>query len=143
MTFAYSLICWEIWRVMEKRSVMTSRKALSRNYTSDSKIEENIQLNNLDNNVHCLRNDNNQKRVKLIQFDMNNKFNEKNKNREDSKIVKQVIYMLVTVVVLFTICWAPLLFENVLTAYGILPKQRIGQLKHISISFHLMAYFNR
>lgn len=142
MTFAYSLICWEIWRVMERRSVMTSRKALSRNYNADNKIEESIQLTHVENKVQCIRNENNQKRVKLMPFD-SQKLNEKNKNREDSKIVKQVIYMLVTVVVLFTICWGPLLIENVLTAYGVLPKQRIEQLKHISIAFHLMAYFNR
>lgn len=27
MTLAYSLICWEVWRVMERRSIMTSRNA--------------------------------------------------------------------------------------------------------------------
>lgn len=68
---------------------------------------------------------------------------DKTRSKEDSKIVKQVIYMLVTVVVLFIICWSPVLIENVLTAYEILPDQRVGTLKHISVAFHLMAYFNR
>lgn len=27
MTVAYALICWEVWNVMERRSVMTSRQA--------------------------------------------------------------------------------------------------------------------
>lgn len=65
------------------------------------------------------------------------------KERDDTRMVKQVIYMLVAVVVLFIICWTPVLVENVLIAYGALPKQRHGVLKYMSIAFHLMAYFNR
>lgn len=168
MTFTYSLICWEIWRLMEKRSVMTSRKAyetqkllpklhvillyflrLSRNYTvQDSQAEENLQLTDIQKHTHKFKkNDPDSKRLKLVyesaQLNEMQRQKERNCTKDDSKIVKQVIYMLVIVVVLFTICWAPLLIENVLTAYGILPKQRIDKLKHISITFHLMAYFNR
>lgn len=64
-------------------------------------------------------------------------------NKDDTRVVKQVIYMLVAVVVLFAICWGPLLIDNVLTAYNILPKQRTHALKHMATTFHLMAYFNR
>lgn len=52
--------------------------------------------------------------------------------------------MLVAVVVLFAICWAPLLVDNVLTAYGLLPRtSKDITHKHFNTAFHLMAYFNR
>ena len=51
--------------------------------------------------------------------------------------------MLVAVVALFVLCWAPVLIDNVLTAYGVLPFLRTSGLKHMATAFHLMAYFNR
>nr|CAD7415341.1 unnamed protein product [Timema cristinae] len=51
--------------------------------------------------------------------------------------------MLVLVVVLFVICWGPMLIDNLLTAYDVLPKLRTEPpLKHMATAFHLMAYFN-
>lgn len=115
--------------------------SLARNYSADDSHAGEA--------LHSSKSENDQKRLKKIceneQLNVTeaHKPKERYKSKEDSKIVKQVIYMLVTVVVLFIICWAPLLIENVLTAYSVLPKQRIGKLKHISVAFHLMAYFNR
>ncbi|KAF2882316.1 hypothetical protein ILUMI_23881 [Ignelater luminosus] len=119
MTLAYSLICWEVWRVMERRSIMTSRNALSRNHTEDEKHMESFQLTDVTKVKHKTRT-----------------------NKDDTRMVKQVIYMLVAVVVLFAICWGPLLIDNVLTAYNILPMQRTEYLKYMATAFHLMAYFN-
>lgn len=51
--------------------------------------------------------------------------------------------MLVAVVVLFAICWGPILIDNVLTAYGYLPRIKGGTHKHLNTAFQLMAYFNR
>jgi hypothetical protein len=51
--------------------------------------------------------------------------------------------MLIAVVALFVLCWAPVLIDNVLTAYGALPYIRTANLKHMATAFHLMAYFNR
>lgn len=51
--------------------------------------------------------------------------------------------MLVAVVVLFAICWAPMLIDNVLTAYGVFPRIKHGAHKHFNTAFQLMAYFNR
>lgn len=56
---------------------------------------------------------------------------------------QQVVKMLVAVVVLFAICWAPMLVDNVLTAYGYLPRVKYGMHKHLNTAFQLMAYFNR
>lgn len=55
----------------------------------------------------------------------------------------QVIKMLVAVVVLFVICWAPLLVDNVLTAFNVLPKMKTGGLQKMNAAFTVMAYFNR
>lgn len=58
-------------------------------------------------------------------------------------MVKQVIYMLVAVVIFFAVCWTPLLIDNVLTAFGVVPHLRVGSLKYMSSAFHVLAYFNR
>lgn len=94
--------------------------SLSRNHTEDEKHMESFQLTDVTKVKHKTRT-----------------------NKDDTRMVKQVIYMLVAVVVLFAICWGPLLIDNVLTAYNILPKQRTGYLKYMATAFHLMAYFNR
>uniref|UniRef100_A0A1Y1LPF2 G-protein coupled receptors family 1 profile domain-containing protein n=1 Tax=Photinus pyralis TaxID=7054 RepID=A0A1Y1LPF2_PHOPY len=120
MSCTYTLICWEIWKVMEQRNVMTSRTALSRNRIDRDKYAETIELSN-------------STKAKSIT----------KSEKEDTRVVKQVVYMLVAVVVLFAICWGPLLIDNVLTAYNVLPKQRTGYLKYMGTTFHLMAYFNR
>ncbi|XP_018565624.1 pyroglutamylated RFamide peptide receptor-like [Anoplophora glabripennis] len=119
MTFSYSLICWEIWKVMERRSVMTSEYALTRNYAIvvNGKGVENFVVTE-------------KKKPKV------------RNGRDDTHMVKQVICMLVVVVALFAVCWAPLLIDNLLMAYDVLPYLRIGPLKHMSIAFSLMAYFN-
>lgn len=81
-----------------------------------------------------------------IQLNELNKQNwRKNENitKKENQITKQVIYMLVLVVGLFSLCWAPVLIDNVLTACQVLPKLRTGFLKYMKTVFHLMAYFNR
>lgn len=51
--------------------------------------------------------------------------------------------MLVAVVIVFILCWAPVLVDNVLTSYDILPHIREGTLKQLATYFQLLAYFNR
>lgn len=50
---------------------------------------------------------------------------------EDNATVKQVIKMLVAVVVLFVLCWAPLLLMNVLRAFELVDDLNHGWLKHV------------
>ena len=50
--------------------------------------------------------------------------------------------MLVAVIVLFTICWAPSLIDNVLVAFGVVGKLNYDYLKHLRQAFALMSYFN-
>ncbi|GLV43048.1 RYamide receptor [Carabus blaptoides fortunei] len=122
MIVAYVIICYEVWRVMERRSVMTSRHALNRNYVVGSchgSKCESIKLSDMTGT-----------RKRVQQY------------KNENVLVKQVIFMLVFVVVLFIICWGPLLIDNVLTAYEILPPIRTGAIKHMGTAFHLLAYFN-
>lgn len=51
--------------------------------------------------------------------------------------------MLVAVVIIFMLCWGPLLILNVLTAFEIVKPLQPGPVKYIKTIFHLMAYFNR
>ncbi|XP_011338045.1 QRFP-like peptide receptor isoform X2 [Ooceraea biroi] len=121
MAFCYTTICWEIWRVMKRRYHMTSRHAL---------------------------NPNNVESIPMTQkgMPMRQKGNERRPRRDDgddeSRTMKQVVKMLVAVVVLFAVCWGPMLVDNVLTAYGYLPRLKGGTHKHLNTAFQLMAYFN-
>lgn len=54
----------------------------------------------------------------------------------------QVIKMLVAVIVLYSICHAPCLIDNVLASFGIVDKLNYGILKHIRMAFFVMSYFN-
>lgn len=85
----------------------------------------------------------NEKRIRTYSLNDSKKYKSRNGYRDDTNVVKQVICMLVTVVVLFAVCWTPMLVDNVLTAYGILPYMKFGTLKYMSNAFSLMAYFNR
>ncbi|KAG8035718.1 hypothetical protein G9C98_001146 [Cotesia typhae] len=110
MGFCYTAICWEIWRVMKRRYHMTSRSALSPTVPS--------------NNGEC-----------ILMTDRGRESSRRSRTKRgstrtegESRTIKQVVKMLVAVVVLFAICWSPLLIDNVLTAcinpivYGFMSK---------------------
>ncbi|XP_046838755.1 pyroglutamylated RF-amide peptide receptor-like isoform X8 [Vespa crabro] len=122
MAFCYTAICWEIWRVMKRRYHMTSRHALNPNNVDAESIPMTQRQISMRNGRRSRR--------------------ENGQTEEESRTMKQVVKMLVAVVVLFAICWGPILIDNVLTAYHILPRQRKGIYKHMNTAFHLMAYFN-
>ena len=50
--------------------------------------------------------------------------------------------MLVAVVVLFAVSWGPILFNNVLVAFGVLEQLHLGWLKPMRQVFWLLAYLN-
>ncbi|XP_029677270.1 QRFP-like peptide receptor isoform X1 [Formica exsecta] len=118
MAFCYATICWEIWRVMKRRYHMTSRHALSPNSVDTESIPMTQRQSG------------------------NERKSRRDENDDESRTIKQVVKMLVAVVVLFAICWAPMLIDNVLTAYGYLPRLKNGTHKHLNTMFQLMAYFN-
>ncbi|XP_076292381.1 QRFP-like peptide receptor isoform X2 [Lasioglossum baleicum] len=121
MAFCYTAICWEIWRVMKRRYHMTSRHALSPN-NADAESIPMTQRQAMRNGRRSYRED--------------------GQTEEESRTMKQVVKMLVAVVVLFVICWGPILIDNILTASGYLPHKKGGIHKHLNTAFQLMAYFN-
>ncbi|XP_032664076.1 QRFP-like peptide receptor isoform X1 [Odontomachus brunneus] len=121
MAFCYTTICWEIWRVMKRRYHMTSRHALHPSNTDAESIPMTTKRQNVARNERRTRRDD---------------------TDEESRTMKQVVKMLVAVVLLFALCWGPILIDNVLTAYGYLPRIKSGAHKHLNTVFQLMAYFN-
>nr|CAH7740455.1 unnamed protein product [Callosobruchus chinensis] len=122
ITFSYVTICRKICKVMGKTLTITNEQSLSRNYRSLPVDDKSTTLNTTCGEWGSTRKSTNQ--------------------HHDTHVVQQVIFMLVIVVALFAICWTPLLVDNVLTAFGLLPHMRFGTLKYMSSAFHLLAYFN-
>ena len=50
--------------------------------------------------------------------------------------------MLVSIIVLFALCWGPSLIDNVLIAFHKVDRLNYGHLKYIRMAFALMSYFN-
>ncbi|XP_068227617.1 somatostatin receptor type 5-like isoform X2 [Palaemon carinicauda] len=65
------------------------------------------------------------------------------RSRDDDRDVRQIATMLFIVVVLFLVCWSPLLITNVLWSWGILPMYDPHSFnKHLFNAVHLLAYCN-
>ncbi|XP_024085853.1 trissin receptor-like [Cimex lectularius] len=123
MVITYTAICREICRVVRRRYHMTSAKG---NLTCES---------------FPLANTN---RSTKLKFKSKFKCDDAATVRQMShyKSERQVIKMLVAIVIVFIVCWAPLLIDNVLTSWEVLPRLRHGALKQMATYFHLLAYFN-
>lgn len=50
--------------------------------------------------------------------------------------------MLIVVVILFAICWTPILVNNVLVSFKVIDYLHMGKLKAMRMAFHLMSYAN-
>ena len=61
----------------------------------------------------------------------------------DRQLSLQIIPMLLMVVILFIVCWSPLLIFEVLQSFNVLPTQLFDEHKHIKTSASLLAYLNR
>ncbi|KDR10933.1 Cholecystokinin receptor [Zootermopsis nevadensis] len=134
MIVAYGSISWEIWHVMQRRYDMTSGQALNpsggRSGVESFPLRYSKRLQRgMSSNASSFRES--IKKANAI------------RSEEEHNTVKQVIKMLVAVVVLFVLCWAPLLILNVLYAYEILSKySNDGDNKNIQSAFTVMAYSN-
>lgn len=61
---------------------------------------------------------------------------------DDEATRRQIIRILMSIVGIFFICWAPLTINNLLLAFEIVPKLNIGIHWYLRIMFHLLAYVN-
>ena len=62
------------------------------------------------------------------------------------KYILQIINMLILIMLVFFICWAPILIFNLLAAFSLLGPDNMGTgdtTKHLKTVFSLMAYLNR
>ncbi|XP_023216276.1 trissin receptor-like [Centruroides sculpturatus] len=123
MGYAYIRICHQLWIVVKERASMTSGEMPG----TELQVRESHPKNQYSTQV-C-----------VVKPKPKSSFHKMN---SDSATVKQVIKMLVAVVLLFILCWSPILITNVLTAFGIVDELNIGHLKPLRTAFHLMSYFN-
>ncbi|XP_013413429.1 G-protein coupled receptor 54 [Lingula anatina] len=123
MVFAYCNIISEVWVVTGRRASMRSGEA---NGISLPCKKESIPMTDMKKN----------KRQK------NSAVGHRQPNAEDVSTRKQVIKILVAVIVLYIICWGPVLFNNLLTAVGVLRRLNYGYLKPMRQAFYIMSYFN-
>lgn len=56
--------------------------------------------------------------------------------------MSQVIKMLIVVILIFVLCWTPILVMNVLKAFSVLPSLNYGHIKAVRTVFHLLSYAN-
>ncbi|XP_021935552.1 pyroglutamylated RFamide peptide receptor-like isoform X3 [Zootermopsis nevadensis] len=160
MIVAYGSISWEIWHVMQRRYDMTSGQALNpsggrsgvesfplryskrlqRGMSSNaSSFRESIKKAN------AIRSEEEHNTVKQVTGapPLGSRLPGLQNHLHQQQKTHQVIKMLVAVVVLFVLCWAPLLILNVLYAYEILSKySNDGDNKNIQSAFTVMAYSN-
>ncbi|CAH1773989.1 unnamed protein product [Owenia fusiformis] len=131
MSFAYFGICHELWRVTSKRASI--RAPMTSNTNGGTKAPEvtpfmvRHQLSVVrrsDSGAPCLSNQGNQ-RVP-----------------DDIRQRRQVIKMLVTVIVIFALCWGPFLIDNVLVSFDKRFELNYFELKPMRLAFSLMAYCN-
>ncbi|PNF33344.1 hypothetical protein B7P43_G06325 [Cryptotermes secundus] len=134
MIVAYGSISWEIWHVMQRRYDMTSGQALNpvggRGGVESFPLRYSKRFQRgMGSNVGSFRES--IRKANAI------------RTEEENNTVKQVIKMLVAVVALFVLCWAPLLILNVLYAYGVVSKYSNDvEIKNVQSGFTVMAYSN-
>ncbi|XP_037556231.1 LOW QUALITY PROTEIN: QRFP-like peptide receptor [Dermacentor silvarum] len=116
MGYAYAKICAQLWMVVRERAHLTSGSACTE-MLEKAPGKQGFSING------------------------DKRFLGK-PSRADEDTVKQVIKMLILVVSLFVLCWAPILILNVLTAFGSVSALNYSYLKPLRTCFHLLSYLN-
>ncbi|XP_052256364.1 LOW QUALITY PROTEIN: pyroglutamylated RF-amide peptide receptor-like [Dreissena polymorpha] len=122
MSFAYIRVCQELWFMAKHRSTMRA--------DADTRRNQFYERNGSTNSTPLRMSSTEKTPVLRVKF------------TDDDSTKKQVIKMLVAVVVVFIICWAPILTNDLLVALEILPELNIPPYKYMRETFHLMSYIN-
>ncbi|KAH7971164.1 hypothetical protein HPB49_019708 [Dermacentor silvarum] len=117
MGYAYTKICAQLWMVVRERASLTTGTSVATEMTE-------------------------KKSKKKTTFAPNGDPSGLKPSRADEDTVRQVIKMLILVVCLFVLCWAPILILNVLTAFGGVATLNYSYLKPLRTCFHLLSYLN-
>ncbi|XP_046543503.1 QRFP-like peptide receptor [Haliotis rubra] len=122
MTFAYVSICLELWIMTTRRSAMRSGLVLATGTFRSPPSTESSPYHVTSEKTPVMK---------------KQKF-----STDDDATRKQVIKMLVAVILIFVVCWAPILISNVLTAFRVIHHLNYGYLKPMRQTFYLLAYAN-
>ncbi|XP_053394300.1 QRFP-like peptide receptor [Mercenaria mercenaria] len=118
LAFPFSIMTFAYVRICQELWFMSQHRSIMRN---DSRLSCISKISNSKNQqVTALK-------VKFV---------------DDDNTKKQVIKMLVAIIIIFVVCWAPITFNNLLVAFKILPGLHIGQFKYMREAFHIMSYAN-
>ncbi|XP_074601866.1 G-protein coupled receptor 54-like [Brevipalpus obovatus] len=136
MGYTYTCICKKLCIVVQKRAAMVCGKD---NYTE---IEMKNNYSQINGDSLLKAQDDYLKPKSLKQSPIQEMYS--NKADDDTMVVKQVIKMLVAVVILFILCWSPILIINLLTAFGALSQYNNAEsyLKPLRTVAHLLSYTN-
>lgn len=118
MGYAYAKICVQLWMVVRERASLTTGSSVATEMTEKKPKKKTTFAPNGDPAGGLKA------------------------SRADEDTVRQVIKMLILVVCLFVLCWAPILILNVLTAFGGVATLNYSYLKPLRTCFHLLSYLN-
>ncbi|XP_037287572.2 QRFP-like peptide receptor [Rhipicephalus microplus] len=118
MGYAYTKICAQLWMVVRERASLTTGSSVATEMTEKKPKKKTTFAPNGDPAGGLKA------------------------SRADEDTVRQVIKMLILVVCLFVLCWAPILILNVLTAFGGVATLNYSYLKPLRTCFHLLSYLN-
>ncbi|XP_065558801.1 QRFP-like peptide receptor isoform X2 [Artemia franciscana] len=129
MGMTYMKIGTEIWKMAGQRAQMTNNT----DYES-----RNAEIQSSPNSGDA----ENKQKHRTPRFHIKITYSSKGSSL-DTRNVKQLIKMLVTVVVIFIVCWTPYLIDEVLTAFDHLSLQRDVGISRVTYTFvQLLAYTN-
>nr|QVK45903.1 G protein-coupled receptor [Proales similis] len=146
MTFTYVRVCLTLWKLAETREKLTQSAPCSRQTvegTLDSRGRESLTLIRLVNvdqdtvsnssrlasSINCIS-----KIERRTEF--------RAKRLDDLSTRKQIIKMLICIIILFFIGWAPLIVNNLLTAFCVLSNLNTGILWYMRLVFYALSYIN-
>lgn len=136
MTYSYYCICKQLWSVMNKRP--STLFPLSSASIQASSTATNNPSNNQHQQQQQEQNTNNHPQPQYLQQSKSQAIYIDSSYKKMSQVIK----MLIVVVIIFVLCWTPILVINVLTAFEVIEKLNYGYMKAIKTTFHLFSYAN-
>ena len=130
MTYTYCRICTHLWSIVHRRTAIR--------YGNGTTVNESIKTskNGPKNGSETCKStasvsssSGSGSNSSGVITSSTTKLHQQRTMEEDNQTVKQVIKMLVAVVLLFVICWSPLLIINLLKGFLIIPQINEGLLK--------------
>ncbi|KAI2805532.1 hypothetical protein BLOT_004530 [Blomia tropicalis] len=143
MTYTYCRICTHLWSIVHRRTAIR--------YGNGTTVNESIKTskNGPKNGSETCKStasvsssSGSGSNSSGVITSSTTKLHQQRTMEEDNQTVKQVIKMLVAVVLLFVICWSPLLIINLLKGFLIIPQINEGLLKAAVPIAYLLAYLN-